>query len=119
MKRLRYILFYIGTIGGFSALMYWIVQLGRNLESGKNVLIQGLGKSQWVMFAETFILNLTHPLAILLLQIVTIILVSRLLGWFCKKIGQPMVIGEIVAGIVLGPSLLGMYFPRIFCRSFS
>jgi Kef-type K+ transport system membrane component KefB len=28
-----------------------------------------------------------------------------------KKIGQPTVIGEIIAGIVLGPSLLGMYFP--------
>jgi Kef-type K+ transport system membrane component KefB len=32
-------------------------------------------------------------------------------GWVFKKIGQPTVIGEIIAGIVLGPSLLGMYFP--------
>jgi hypothetical protein len=31
-------------------------------------------------------------------------------GWVFK-IGQPTVIGEIIAGIVLGPSLLGMYFP--------
>jgi Kef-type K+ transport system membrane component KefB len=28
-----------------------------------------------------------------------------------QKIGQPSVIGEIIAGIVLGPSLLGLYFP--------
>jgi Kef-type K+ transport system membrane component KefB len=47
----------------------------------------------------------------LLAQIITIILVARLFGWICKKIGQPSVIGEIVAGIVLGPSLLGLYFP--------
>jgi Kef-type K+ transport system membrane component KefB len=29
-----------------------------------------------------------------------------------QKIGQPSVIGEIIAGIVLGPSLLGLYFPE-------
>ncbi|HBL77553.1 MAG: transporter [Bacteroidetes bacterium GWF2_42_66] len=111
MKRLRNLFFYIGTIGGFSALMYWIVQLGGELEPGMNVTVHETGESQLSMFTETFIHNLTHPLAILLLQIVTIILVARLFGWFCKKIGQPTVIGEIIAGIVLGPSLLGMYFP--------
>jgi Kef-type K+ transport system membrane component KefB len=56
---------------------------------------------------------LSHPLAILLAQIVVVILVARVFGWICKKIGQPTVIGEIVAGIVLGPSLMGMYFPEI------
>jgi len=43
-----------------------------------------------------------------------IILVARLFGWFFKKIGQPSVIGEIIAGIALGPSLLGLYFPDFF-----
>jgi len=56
--------------------------------------------------------NLQDPLAILLAQIVTIIIVARFFGWVFKKIGQPTVIGEIIAGIVLGPSLLGMYFPE-------
>ncbi|MNQ25293.1 High-affinity Na(+)/H(+) antiporter NhaS3 [compost metagenome] len=56
--------------------------------------------------------NFQDPLAILLAQIVTIILVARFFGWVFKKIGQPSVIGEIIAGIVLGPSLLGMYFPE-------
>jgi Kef-type K+ transport system membrane component KefB len=36
------------------------------------------------------------------------------LGWLFKKIGQPAVIGETVAGIILGPSLLGLLFPGIF-----
>jgi Kef-type K+ transport system membrane component KefB len=36
-------------------------------------------------------------LAILLAQIVMIILVARLFGWVFKKIGQPTVIGEIIA----------------------
>jgi Kef-type K+ transport system membrane component KefB len=35
-------------------------------------------------------------------------------GWHFKKIGQPAVIGETVAGIILGPSLLGLLFPGIF-----
>ncbi len=47
-----------------------------------------------------------------MLQIITIILVARLLGFLLNKIGQPTVIGEILAGILLGPSFLGMYFPE-------
>ncbi len=62
--------------------------------------------------------NLEDPLAILLAQIVTIIIVARLFGWIFKKIGQPTVIGEIIAGIVLGPSLVGMYFPEFSAALF-
>ena len=50
-------------------------------------------------------------MAILLLQIITIIIVARSFGWIFRKIGQPSVIGEIIAGIFLGPSVVGMYFP--------
>ena len=39
-------------------------------------------------------------------------LTCRLFGWLFQKIGQPTVIGEIVAGIVLGPSVLGNLFPE-------
>jgi Kef-type K+ transport system membrane component KefB len=35
-----------------------------------------------------------------------------------QKIGQPTVIGEIIAGIVLGPSLVGMYFPEFSAALF-
>lgn len=92
-------------------LMYWIVQQGKTLEIGRNIHIQEVEKSQWMEFTESFVHSLTHPLAILLAQIITIIIVARLLSWICTKIGQPTVIGEIVAGIVLGPSLIGSYFP--------
>ena len=47
----------------------------------------------------------------MLFQIITIVLVARIFGWIFRKIGQPSVIGEIIAGIVLGPSLFGLYFP--------
>ncbi len=113
IKRIRNVLFYIGVIGGFSALIYWIVQLGaKNLQPGRGVAVTGSGEGPWQMFTDAFVHNVNHPLAILLLQIVTIILVARLFSWICRKIGQPAVIGEIAAGIILGPSLVGMYFPE-------
>lgn len=93
--------------------MYWIVYIGRkNLQSAMNVVLPENGKSEWQLFIESFFHNLTHPLAVLLLQIIAIILVARLFSWGCKKIAQPAVIGEIAAGIVLGPSLFGYYFPE-------
>ena len=111
MKKFRNVFFYLATIGGFSLLMYWIVQKGKNLELGRNIPIPKGGTNQWMEFVTSFVHNLQHPLAILLAQIVTIVFTARILGWVCKKIGQPTVIGEIVAGIVLGPSLVGMYLP--------
>jgi len=51
-------------------------------------------------------------MAILLLQILTIIFTARTFGFIFNKIGQPTVIGEIIAGIFLGPSLLGGWIPE-------
>jgi len=112
MKKFKNSFFYIGVIGISTALMYWTVLWGAKLEQGRNIVIPNTGKSQWQNFIDSLVHNLEHPLAILLAQIVTIIFVARFFGWVCKKIGQPTVIGEIIAGIVLGPSLIGMYFPE-------
>jgi len=112
VNKYRNTIFYISTIGVFSALMYWIVQRGKGLELGRNIQVPSGDTSQWTEFVSSFLTNLHHPLAILLAQIITIILVARMLGWVCQKTGQPTVIGEIIAGIVLGPSLLGLYFPE-------
>ena len=118
MKKFRNLYFYIGVTGGFAALMYWIALLGAKLESGRNIIVPESDKSQWNEFLDSLVKNLEHPLAILLAQIVTIIFVARFFGWICKKIGQPTVIGEIIAGIVLGPSLIGMYFPEFSAAFF-
>jgi Kef-type K+ transport system membrane component KefB len=85
---------------------------GQTLEIKENIITKTNNGSSWDNFSEAFKTNLHHPLALLLAQIVTIILVARLFGWICMKIKQPTVIGEMIAGIVLGPSLLGMYFPE-------
>jgi Kef-type K+ transport system membrane component KefB len=47
-----------------------------------------------------------------LLTLAVIIGASRFVGWAMSKIGQPRVLGEILAGLLLGPSLLGVLWPR-------
>jgi Kef-type K+ transport system membrane component KefB len=94
--------------------MYVLVGFGHNLEVGRNVKLNSNDTSEWSVFLNNLSYNLTHPLAILLAQIFTIIIVARIFGWICKKINQPTVIGEIIAGIVLGPSFFGYYFPDYF-----
>lgn len=113
MKKNKNLIFYITTIIVFSALIYFIIQHGTSLQAGRtNHFIPQINASTWDQFKDTFLHNLQYPLAILLLQILTIIIVARIFGFFCKKIGQPTVIGEIVAGIFLGPSFLGLFFPE-------
>lgn len=52
-----------------------------------------------------------EPIVLVLIQIVVVIGFSRLMGVACRQIQQPLVIGEIIAGILLGPSLLGLIAP--------
>ena len=112
MKNIKNSLFYLGVTGGFTALMFWIVSKGKVLEIGRDVVLKSSKDSLFVQFLDSLEHNLKHPLAILLLQIITIIVVARSFGWIFRKIGQPSVIGEIIAGIFLGPSVVGMYFPH-------
>ena len=111
MRNLKNTLFYLTVIGGFTWLMYWIVEQGKLLEVGRKIVSPSSTDTQWVQFLSSLFHNLKHPLALLLFQIITIVLVARIFGWIFRKIGQPSVIGEIIAGIVLGPSLFGLYFP--------
>ena len=118
MKNYKNLLFYFGVTGGFTALIYWIIKKGKYLEGSKKIAVSGVENGSWNDFIASMQHNFQDPLAILLAQIVTIILVARFFGWVFKKIGQPSVIGEIIAGIVLGPSLLGMYFPEFSAALF-
>lgn len=114
MGKYKNLLFYIVIIVGFGALMYWIAQKGAKLEVGEFApVVQSESITPFDQFKELFSKNLVHPLSILILQIISIIVVSRVFGYIFNKIGQPTVIGEIVAGIVLGPSLMGLFFPEV------
>ena len=57
-------------------------------------------------------------LKILLLEIVVVCCVARALGWLFERFHQPRVVGEMFAGILLGPSLLGWLAPSSFASLF-
>lgn len=118
MANIKNSLFYVSVIGGFTALIYWLLSIGPSLEVGRGIVHKRIESNHWNDFIHSMVENLQHPLAILLAQIVTIILVARLFGWLFRKIGQPSVIGEMIAGIFLGPSVVGMYFPEFSAALF-
>jgi Kef-type K+ transport system membrane component KefB len=54
----------------------------------------------------------------LVLQIAVILVAARIVGFLFQKINQPQVVGEMVAGILLGPSLLGWLAPGVSAALF-
>src|SRR5262245_37080806 len=50
----------------------------------------------------------------LLIQLVTILAAARLCGTAARRLGHPAVVGEIVSGLLLGPSVLGLVSPWLF-----
>lgn len=102
---------YTTIVGASLALMWWIVEQGNKLES--TILSREVTKSSH--FLDEVLLQfehqVKHPLSTLLFQLILIFVVTRLFGKIAAKLGQQTVIGEIIAGIVLGPSLLGWAFP--------
>ena len=64
-----------------------------------------------VSFSTWLTESLHQPLILLLMQIVVIIGFTRLIGNAFRPFGQPRVVVEIAAGIVLGPSVLGGLWP--------
>ena len=105
----------------FTLLIWFVIDRGKELTpnvSKITTVIQNVKPSEKVAFVpeENFTTQVIHnvksPLGLLLLQIITILLVSKFFGVIIGKIRQPSVIGEMIAGIVLGPSILGFIFPE-------
>lgn len=116
-KGTKSIAFYLMMILVFGSLMYFIVKEGESQQVGTAVQTmqnapQTMGEGFFV-FWDSVTHHIQSSMGILLLQIITILIVCRLFGWMFQKIGQPTVIGEIVAGIVLGPSVLGHLLPGV------
>ncbi|GAB4188543.1 MAG: cation:proton antiporter [Thermoflexibacter sp.] len=85
-----------------------ISKIGALINTGEPIPSQDIFSIFYSQFGET----LHHPTAILILQIITIIFFARIFAISITKIRQPTVIGEIIAGIILGKSVLGTFFPE-------
>ena len=59
-----------------------------------------------------------HAVFLLLVQLALLLLAARLGAELAKRMGLPAVVGELAAGIVLGPTVLGHYFPGAFAAIF-
>lgn len=127
-------MFYLLMVIVFSFGVYWVIHSGESLEnhswsqitSQNQTLTQPLSVSLHSPIDTTVIEdvfrqllgNFSHPLSIALLQIIIIITLSRIFSYLMRLVGQPTVIGEILAGIFLGPSLLGAVFPGLWSTIF-
>ena len=98
----------------FGGMIYAAIEEGDRFSHYTNDLLNNVQATPFAMFIQFLTDNLHHPLTTLLIQIIAVLLMVRLFGYLFNRIGQPGVIGEIVAGIVLGPSVLGLFFPDVF-----
>lgn len=56
---------------------------------------------------------------VLLLQLIVILGTARACGWLLRHFGQPAVVGEMAAGLMLGPMVMGALFPQWHAQLFS
>ncbi|MGH9364001.1 MAG: cation:proton antiporter [Thermoanaerobaculia bacterium] len=122
----KFFFVYLAVILIFGAGIYLALERGKRLEGERTVSVaQGPGPHAGATGARegraasrghpaALVDSLRPPLGLLFLQLVVILLVARIFGALFRRFGQPAVIGEIVAGIVLGPSLFGAVAPRLF-----
>jgi Kef-type K+ transport system membrane component KefB len=78
-------------------------------------ILHSLDGSPWSALLE----NLNSPMCRLLAQLIIIVLATRTTGWLFRIMGLPSVVGEITAGILLGPSLFGWLWPGGFAFIFT
>jgi Kef-type K+ transport system membrane component KefB len=122
--KLKNVLFYLGILLVFGAGIWFVLHQGAQLQPTEPLAPAAASPAASAAHPATpavlpagplgaLLGNLQHPLSLLLLQVVLIVVAARSLGSFFRKMGQPPVIGEMVAGILLGPSLLGWVAPAM------
>jgi len=103
-SKLNTLIGYALMIGLAIGAFIWIRSLGMGIEAPSGGAdATGVGKA--TAHAET----LLH----VLLALIVVILASRALGMLFQYLHQPPVIGEVIAGIMIGPSLLGRIAPEV------
>jgi Kef-type K+ transport system membrane component KefB len=119
-------LLYVAMLLIFGLGTYVILSFGSRLQPAKSAVQEQIEPSATAISSSQYgapenakssigsVLRerLREPLSILLLQVIVILIVAKLISAIFLKVGQPPVIGEMIAGIILGPSLLGMLFPN-------
>lgn len=116
-KGSRSLIYYLVMLLVFGGLMYFIIKEGEARQIQEAICVSNEAphdlKEGFFVFKDLLMHHVESSIGILLLQIIVILITCRLFGWLFAKMQQPTVIGEIVAGIVLGPSVLGHLLPSV------
>ena len=116
-KGSRSLIYYLVMLLVFGGLMYFIIKEGEARQIQEAISVSNEAphdlKEGFFVFKDLLMHHVESSIGILLLQIIVILITCRLFGWLFAKMQQPSVIGEFVAGIVLGPSVLGHLLPSV------
>lgn len=106
------LIFYIATIV-IGIVVVALISMIPDPKGEGEVAATSLGEA-FGIFTDIVTGHIGSTFGLLLLQVIVILIFARLVGWIFTKMGQPSVIGEILAGIILGPSVLGWLWPEGF-----
>ena len=95
-----YIFLIAVAVGG----LFWIFQKGKTLAVADPSFTSMLGSAAH---------DQINSLLQVLLALAVVIIMAQVMGALFQLLGQPLVIGEVVGGILLGPSFLGTYAPKV------
>jgi Kef-type K+ transport system membrane component KefB len=119
----RVVVLYVLTVAAFGSGIYVLLEVGSRLPPGRAVPDKRAARPAAGgpdaqtpdalpgAVAEGLRQHLRQPVCVLVLQVIVVVAAATLVGGLFRRLGQPAVIGEMVAGILLGPSLLGLLAP--------
>jgi Kef-type K+ transport system membrane component KefB len=124
MKRTT--LYYFFAVSAVGLGIFFIMRVGNQLPAAALPLssqsssqitphLTGAGDHSFAAAVESSLWdNANDPLTRLFLQLFIVIIVSYVIGWIFTRFGQPAVVGEMMAGVLLGPSVFGLLAPTAF-----
>ncbi len=122
-SNVSFYLFTLLIVGvGIFAVLHFGATLPVPVRSGMETMKESIvakpaaspGSSALSSVVDGLFVNANEPLSRLLIQLLVVILAARLTGVVFTRFGQPVVVGEMAAGILLGPSLFGWLSPDVF-----
>src|SRR5712691_13393497 len=124
MKRTARLYFFAVSVMGLS--IFFILHLGSQLSPPVSPMstefvahstehLADIGDHSFSASVESSLWdNANDPLTRLFLQLFVVIAVCYVVGWIFTRCGQPAVVGEMMAGVFLGPSVFGLVAPHAF-----
>jgi len=112
MKKSLYVYTILLIVGLTAILAFLSIGQASGMDAIKDTSIDHSAVNQGLNLQHITEKLLRAP-GILILQLIIIMITARIMGYLFQLIGQPLVIGEIVAGLILGPSVMGAFTPEI------